>query len=70
MDSIWIIISRKLASNKFEHNLYYLKTKGQVWKVIRKINISDSISGVTFINRLVGFISLQKNIKNQRYIKR
>ncbi|NRQ70843.1 hypothetical protein HQK17_22045 [Bacillus cereus] len=69
MDSIWIIISRKLASNKFEHNLYYLKTKGQVWKVIRKINISDSISGVTFINRLVGFISLQKKYKESTIFK-
>ncbi|MEC0026256.1 hypothetical protein P4L02_32670, partial [Bacillus cereus] len=69
MDSIWIIISRKLASNKFEHNLYYLKTKGQVWKVIRKINISDSISGVTFINRLVGFISLQKKYKESTIYK-
>ena len=35
MDSIWIVLSRKLASNKFEHNLYYLKTKGKVWKVIK-----------------------------------
>ncbi len=35
MDSIWIVLSRKLASNKFEHNLYYLKTKGEVWKIIK-----------------------------------
>lgn len=32
MDSIWIVLSRKLASNKFEHNLYYLKTKGKFGK--------------------------------------
>lgn len=32
MDSIWIVLSRKLASNKFEHNLYYLKRKGKFGK--------------------------------------
>ena len=36
MDSIWIVLSRKLASNKFEHNLYYLKTKGKLWKIIKE----------------------------------
>ena len=69
MGSIWIILSRKLKSNKFQHNLYYTKSKGRVWKVIRNINISDSISGVTFINRLVGFISLQKNYEKSTVFK-
>lgn len=69
MDSIWIVLSRKLASNKFEHNLYYLKTKGKVWKVIKNISISDSISGITFINDLIGFISLQKHYETSTVFK-
>lgn len=69
MDSIWIVLSRKLASNKFEHNLYYLKTKGKFWKVIKNISISDSISGITFINDLIGFISLQKHYETSTVFK-
>ncbi|KXZ01701.1 hypothetical protein, partial [Bacillus cereus] len=69
MDSIWIVLSRKLASNKFEHNLYYLKTKGKVWKVIKNISISDSISGITFINDLIGVISLQKHYETSTVFK-
>jgi len=69
MDSIWIVLSRKLASNKFEHNLYYLKTKAKAWKVIKNISISDSISGITFINDLVGFISLQTHYETSTVFK-
>ncbi|HDR4423621.1 TPA: hypothetical protein QCP59_004468, partial [Bacillus cereus] len=69
MDHIWIVLSRKLASNKFEHNLYYLKMKGKVWKVIKNISISDSISGITFINELVGFISLHKQYETSVVFK-
>ena len=68
MDSIWIVLSRKLASNKFEHNLYYLKTKESL-ESNKNISISDSISGITFINDLIGFISLQNIMKHQRYLK-
>ncbi|HEF1857179.1 TPA: hypothetical protein R9Y23_005881, partial [Bacillus cereus] len=69
MDSIWIVLSRKLASNKFENNLYYMKMKGRVWKVIKNISISDSISGITFINELVGFISLHKQYETSAVFK-
>ncbi|MDA1584880.1 hypothetical protein PDK27_13895 [Bacillus cereus group sp. TH230-1LC] len=69
MDRIWIVLSRKLASNKFEHNLYYLKTKGKVWKVIKNISIRDSISGITFINDLIGFISVQKQYETSVVFK-
>ncbi|HDR7713245.1 TPA: hypothetical protein QCX89_005350 [Bacillus cereus] len=68
-NSIWVIISRQITSNTFEHNFYATQNRGQSWTTSKKINLSSPIIGITFINPSIGFISTQKNYKNSTIYK-
>ncbi|MEE3956941.1 MULTISPECIES: VPS10 domain-containing protein [Bacillus cereus group] len=68
-DSIWIILSKNSKPNKFEHNLYYTKNRRENWKITRGIKIVGGITGLTFINSLIGFITTQKSYNNSTTYK-
>jgi len=42
-NSIWVIISRQITSNTFEHNFYATQNRGQSWTTSKKINFSSPI---------------------------
>lgn len=69
INSVWVVLTRKITPDIFEHNLYTTQNKGQTWTTSKKINIPGPITGVTFINTAMGFISTQKNYKNPTVYK-
>ncbi|SFH96393.1 Sortilin, neurotensin receptor 3 [Bacillus sp. 71mf] len=68
-NNIWIILSRQSGINTFENNLYYTKNRGQGWMIKKDLTIVDFITGLTFIDSLNGFISIQKSYKNPTVYK-
>ena len=68
-NNIWIILSRQSGINTFEHNLYYTKNRGQGWTIQKDLTIVDLVTGLTFIDSLNGFISIQKSYKNPTVYK-